>query len=168
MPSPVYELPNKKEPVKLSLLIKQKEFASPSQEAILNIIATESWLMSEISAQLAPHGVTPNQYNVLRILRGSHPKPCRCAEIGDRLLDRTPDVTRLLVRIQKAGLVSRQRAAHDRRIVEVSITEKGLDLLSRLDEPMNALQDRVTKHLSSSELRSLSDMLDKVRTDQQV
>lgn len=77
-------------------------------------------------------------------------------------------MTRLLVRIQKAGFVSRQRAAHDRRIVEVSITEKGLDLLSRLDEPMNALQDRVTKHLSSSELRSLSDMLDKVRTDQQV
>ena len=132
------------------------------------MIATQSWVMSQISAVLSPYGITPNQYNVLRILRGSHPKPCQCAEIGERLLDRTPDVTRLLVRIEKNGLVSRQRAKRDRRVVEVSITAEGLRLLEDLDSPMTDLMRRCTQHLTDSELRTLSELLDKLRTDQVV
>lgn len=150
----------------LSDLIQQDRFASPAQEAILNVFATASWVSSEMAAALAPHGVTQAQFNVLRILRGRHPERYACSEIGERLLDRTPDVTRLLVRLESRGLVTRERAAHDRRVVEVSITDEGLAVLDRLDGPVEAAIVRMTKHLTGDELATLSRLLDKVRTDQ--
>lgn len=150
----------------LTALLKQNEFSSRAQKAILNILVSESWLAGKTSALLAPKGITRNQYNVLCILRGSHPKPYRCSEIAERLIDKTPDVTRLLARIEKNGLVSRQRAQHDRRIVEVQITPKGLALLEELDKPMEDLQNTLTKNLSAEELDALSDLLDKLRVDQ--
>ena len=120
-----------------------------------------------MSATLAPHGVTEAQYNVLRILRGRHPDCYACSEIGERLLDRTPDVTRLLVRLEARGLVERRRAEHDRRVVEVEITPQGLDVLAELDEPVRATLDRLTQHLSDSEKRTLSHLLETVRADQE-
>ena len=131
------------------------------------MLVTESWVMSEFTATLAPLDITPAQYNVLRILRGAHPQPQTCSAIAERLLDRTPDVTRLLVRLERAALIARRRAEHDRRVVEVSITEKGLDLLSRLDEPMEQAVERLTQHLSAEELQTLSSLLNRLRTDQE-
>ncbi|HLT47917.1 MAG TPA: MarR family transcriptional regulator [Rubricoccaceae bacterium] len=150
----------------LAELIRQSRFASPAQEAVLNVIATESWLAGEIADALAPYGVTPTQYNVLRILRGGHPEPYTCSMIAERLLDRTPDVTRLLCRLEREDLITRCRGAHDRRVVEVSITEKGLALLDRLDAPVQALMERITRHLSEDELRTLSRLLEALRADQ--
>lgn len=152
--------------MKLSELIKQDHFASPAQEAMLNVMVTSSWLLGEMAATMAPYGMTPAQYNVLRILRGSHPETLTCSAIGERLLDRTPDVTRLLNRLERAGLVHRERAEHDRRVVEVGITEKGLDLLARMQDDIRAAQDRVTRHLSADEHRQLIDLLERLRTDQ--
>ncbi len=151
----------------LSDLIQQDRFASPAQEAILNVFATASWVSSEMAAALAPHGVTQAQFNVLRILRGRHPERYACSEIGERLLDRTPDVTRLLVRLESRGLVTRERAAHDRRVVEVSITPQGLDVLGRLDEPVRETLARIGRHLSANELQTLSGLLEALRTDQE-
>ena len=150
----------------LADLIKQPRFASPAHEAVLNVFATASYVAGEVSDTLAPFGVTQAQYNVLRILRGCHPGRYACSEIAERLLDRTPDVTRLLVRLESRGLLTRERAEHDRRVVEVTITEAGLDVLSQLDAPVDEAIRRVTSHLSDAELETLSGMLDALRTDQ--
>lgn len=151
--------------MKLSERIKQTRFASPAQEALLNVLVTSSWLLNELSALMAPFGVTPTQYNVLRILRGNHPGKLTCTEIGRRMLDRTPDVTRLLNRLERAGLVTRSRASHDKRVVEVSITEKGLELLARMQPVVDATQERLMSRLSPEELRLLSELLDRLRVD---
>ncbi|AEN74577.1 transcriptional regulator, MarR family [Rhodothermus marinus SG0.5JP17-172] len=151
--------------MKLSERIKQTRFASPAQEALLNVLVTSSWLLNELSALMAPFGVTPTQYNVLRILRGSHPGKLTCTEIGRRMLDRTPDVTRLLNRLERAGLVTRSRASHDKRVVEVGITEKGLELLARMQPVVDAAQERLMSRLSPEELRLLSELLDRLRID---
>ncbi len=147
-------------------LIHQTRFESAANEALLNVLVTASWLHGEIAATLAPHGITNAQYNVLRILRGRHPGCATCSEIGDRLLDRTPDVTRLLVRLESAGWVRRQRAEHDRRVVEVEITDAGRTLLAALDGPMAETTERLTHHLSNDDLKSLSGLLETMRTDQ--
>jgi len=152
--------------MKLSDLIKQDHFKSPGQESMLNVMVTSSWLTGELAATMAPYGITPVQYNVLRILRGSHPETLTCSEIGARLLDRTPDVTRLLDRLQRSGLVRRERAEHDRRVVEVGITEEGLSLLDRMQDDMVATEHRLTKHLSPDEHRHLSTLLERLRTEQ--
>ncbi|MDQ7041061.1 MAG: MarR family transcriptional regulator [Rhodothermus sp.] len=153
--------------MKLSERIKQARFASPAQEALLNILVTSSWVLSELSALMAPFGVTPTQYNVLRILRGSHPGKLTCSEVGRRMLDRMPDVTRLLNRLERAGLVTRTRSSHDRRVVEVGITEKGLALLARMQPVVDEAQERLMRRLSPEELRLLSDLLDRLRADEE-
>ena len=150
----------------LAELIKQPSFPTPGHQAVLNVVATDAWMSGEMSDALSPFGVTRAQYNVLRILRGAHPDRYACSEIADRLLDRMPDVTRLLARLEAGGLVTRQRAEHDRRVVEVSITDEGLAVLERLDAPINATIARITRHLSDDELATLSGLLDKLRTDQ--
>lgn len=147
-------------------LIKQPTFASPAQEALLNVMVTHSWVMGELSAAMSPYDITPVQYNVLRILRGAHPQKLTCSEIGERMLDRTPDVTRLLDRLERAAYIQRERAEHDRRVVEVGISKKGIDLLERMGDDVRAVQNRLTRHLSEEELHSLSSMLDTLRTDQ--
>ncbi|OZC04299.1 MarR family winged helix-turn-helix transcriptional regulator [Rubricoccus marinus] len=153
--------------MKLADLIQQSSFASPAHEALLNVMATASWAQGEINAALAPHGVTHAQYNVLRILRGNHPNCYTCSDVGSRLLDRTPDVTRLLVRLEQRGLIHRQRAEHDRRVVEVRITDEGLALLDKLDDPIRETTERVSAHLDDSEHQKLSRLLETLRTDQE-
>ena len=152
--------------MKLSELIKQESFASPAQKTLLNVMVSSSWVMSELSSMMATYDITPAQYNVLRILNGSHPEPLTCSAVGERLLDRTPDVTRLLNRLEGRALVERQRAAHDRRVVEVGITEEGRALLNRMAPEVDAAQQRLTRHLSKDEQRQLSDLLEKLREDQ--
>ena len=85
--------------MKLSELIKQERFKSPDQEALFNVLVTGSWILNELASTMAPYGITPAQYNVLRILRGNHPETLTCSALGQRLLDRMPDVTRLLNRL---------------------------------------------------------------------
>ena len=147
----------------LSDLIKQDTFPSPSVEALLNIMVTYPWLMGELAGTMEPHEVTPAQYNVLRILRGRHPERATCTYIGERLLDRTPDVTRLLNRLQRAGLVHRRRADYDRRVVEVAITETGLERLDQMEGPVQQAMDGLTAGLTPDEHATLSHLLDKLR-----
>ena len=153
--------------MKLSDLIKQEQFKSPDQEVLLNVLVASSWILNVLAATMAPYGVTPAQYNVLRILRGSHPETLTCSALGQRLLDRTPDVTRLLNRLDRHGLIHRARAEHDRRVVQVGITEAGLALLERMRDDIEAAEQRLTGHLSSSEHQHLSRLLERLRTNQQ-
>ena len=152
--------------MKLSDLIQQEQFRSTGHEAMLNVLATSSWIFNALTTTMAPYGITPAQYNVLRILRGSHPKTLTCSTLGHRLLDRTPDVTRLLNRLQGHGFIQRARAEHDRRIVEVGITDAGLDLLSRMDDDIEAVEHRLMHDLSATEHQHLSQLLERIRVDQ--
>ena len=152
--------------MKLSKLIKQDTFTSLAQETILNVMVTHSWLVSELSDAMDTYDVTPVQYNVLRILRGSHPQRLTCSQIGERMLDRTPDVTRMLDRLERAGLIERARSEVDRRVVKVGISKNGRDLLDRMEDDITTVQRRLTRHLSEEEQRELCHLLDKFRTDQ--
>lgn len=110
-----------------------------------------------------PHGLSGTQYNVLRVLRGAGEAGLACREIGDRLISRDPDITRLLDRMESRGLIARAREASDRRVVKTRITAEGLRLLADLDEPVRQLHQRQLRKLPESQLRQLLALLDRAR-----
>ena len=152
--------------MKLSELLQQEAFASPAEKAFLNVVATSNWITREVSQLMSEYGLTIAQYNVLRILRGSYPDALTCGEIRDRLLDRTPDVTRLLDRLEENDLLTRSRYEKDRRVMKVNITEKGLTLVDSMDDDVTAIVERLNRHLSEDERTELSRLLTKMRRDQ--
>lgn len=152
--------------MRLEELIKQDSFADIRQKAMLDILVTSSWITSILSGAMSSFGLTPAQYNVLRILRGADPDRMTCSDIGSRLLDRTPDVTRLLNRLEASGHIERARSRADRRVVEVGITDRGRALLEIMDPEIKELQARVSRHLSDDDLSNLSRLLEQYRTDQ--
>ena len=144
--------------------IKQrKAFGSLEQEASLSIARTAALLTHRFAESLKSYGITPTQYNVLRILRGAGVEGLCRNEIRDRLVAQVPDVTRLLDRLEEAGLVQRERSARDRRLVTTRITRDGLKLLTRLDDPVVKTQEGQLGHLSQAQLRTLIDLLGTVR-----
>jgi DNA-binding MarR family transcriptional regulator len=151
---------------RLSDEIKQtKPFASRAEEAYLNLQRTAEALARNAAETLKGHGITGTQYNVLRILRGAEPNGLPCTEIGERMVTRDPDVTRLLDRLDRQELVTRERSAEDRRVVTTRITGKGLELLATLDEPMNTMHKRQLAHMSDTELEALVDALQTARAN---
>jgi DNA-binding MarR family transcriptional regulator len=151
-------------PSKLAAAIKQtKPFVSAEEEVFLAVQRTASDLNQGIAELLKPEGITAPQYNVLRILRGAGENGLACREIGDRLVTRDPDVTRLLDRIETQGLIVRARESADRRVVTTRITAKGRALLSRLDEPVAELHVRQLAHLGQTKLRKLLELLEEAR-----
>ena len=130
---------------------------------MLNIERTAAVLTHRFAESLRPYDITPTQYNVLRILRGAGSGGLCRHHIRDRLVSQVPDVTRLLYRLEKAGLIARQRSDRDRRLVTTRITRSGLALLRRLDEPVVKVQERQIGHLTRPQLRTLIDLLSAVR-----
>ena len=140
--------------------IKQtKPFTSLAQEAQLSVIRTGALFMDEIEQFLKPYGITATQYNVLRILRGSEPNGLCRNELRDRMLTRMPDMTRLLDRLEEAGLVARERQDEDRRMVRSRISSAGIDLLADLDNVTQDEEKRRFGHLNDQQLRTLIDLL---------
>ena len=133
------------------------------EEAHLSILRTAAVLEREFAQVLKPYGLTPTQYNVLRILRGAGDTGLCRNEVGSRLLRDVPDVTRLLDRMKQARLISRQRADADRRLVRAHITQKGLDLLAEMDAHMRRTHRERLAHVSRSALRAMVDTLAEVR-----
>jgi DNA-binding MarR family transcriptional regulator len=151
-------------PRRLSDEIKQtKPFASLAEEAYLNLQRTAEALGRNLTETLKSFGVTGTQYNVLRILRGAEPDGLPCSEVAARMVTRDPDVTRLLDRLDKQGLVTRERSAEDRRVVTTRITGKGLELLASLDQPITETHQQQLAHMDESQLRSLIDALQLAR-----
>ena len=136
---------------------------SPQQETFLSIVRTEVALTDAVEAVLTPYGLSATQYNVLRILRGAGASGLCRNEIRDRLLSRMPDVTRLLDRMDEAGLLERERRADDRRQVETRLTRKGRELVDRLDAVVEAQHQRALGHLTPEQLRTLNRLLALVR-----
>ncbi len=143
-------------------LKKKRPFESPEQEAALNVLRTNDQLQNRFLRLFREYGVTPSQYNILRILRGEG-KPMPSLEIGERMIQVVPAMTGLIDRLEKQGLVRRERCLEDRRVIYIVLTEEGEQLLAKLDEPVAELHRALLGHLSKSELAELSRLLEKAR-----
>jgi DNA-binding MarR family transcriptional regulator len=152
-----------------------RPFKSLEQEVFLNVQRTADALMAELAEMLKPHAISPTQYNVLRILRGAGAGCCgggrpdpgakglACREIGERMITRDPDMTRLLDRLEDRGLIVRERDRKDRRMISTRIAEAGLELLKGLDGPVLELHKRQLGHLGEKKLTGLLELLEGVR-----
>ena len=134
---------------------------SAAENAFLSVVRAAGGLLRDVEVLLSGHGLTAAQYNVLRILRGAGEQGACGREIAGRLITAEPDITRLLDRMEKRGLISRQRNAKDRRFVTTRIASSGLEVLAELDEPVSELHRRQFESLSGAELKQLIALLDK-------
>lgn len=151
-------------PIGLQAELRQtKSFSSLHAEAFLNLVRTAEQMQHALHLQLKPYGITETQYNSLRILRGAGPQGLTCAEIGNRLVSQDPDITRLLERLERQGMVRRERGAKDRRIVLTKITGVGLDRLKETDPVVDSTVHALLSHLSSSQLKTMIDLLERAR-----
>jgi DNA-binding MarR family transcriptional regulator len=139
-------------------------FRSREQEATLGLLRTSDALKRGIAQVVEPFGITPQQYNVLRILRGAGANGLPTLTIGERMIEQTPGVTRLVDRLELKGLVARTPCPTDRRRVFCRITESGLQLLAELDEPVNRWDAQAVSMIAPSEIDSLITLLDRVRS----
>lgn len=124
-------------------------------ETLLKVVEAAGRLDRDVAALLKTADLSGPQFNVLRILRGAGPEGATCGQVGERLIRHDPDVTRLVDRLLRRGLVARDRDATDRRIVRTRITRKGMDVLAQLDAPLDALHERQFGHLSDRQLADL-------------
>lgn len=138
---------------------KRRPFEQPAAEAFLNIMRTASLLSGEFEHLFKAHGLTTAMYNAMRILRGAGERGRMCHEIGEQMISRVPDVTRLVDRLEKLGFAQRARCGEDRRVIHVTISAKGLEALAVLDEPVRLLHEKQMGHMSAAELARLSELL---------
>jgi DNA-binding MarR family transcriptional regulator len=144
--------------------LKLAKFASIEQEAFLNLLRTTSELSHGVATLLRTEHLSMPQYNALRILRGAAETGLRCREVGARLISPVPDVTRLLDRLEVRGLVTRVRQSTDRRVVTTRITDRGLEVLKRLDDPLSAEHTRQLGSLGTDKLGALIGLLEEIRS----
>jgi DNA-binding MarR family transcriptional regulator len=142
--------------------IAQSKFESPVQEATLNLLVAADFLRARVEVICAPAGISITQYNVLRILRGAHPDGHSRAEIIRRMVERAPDVTRLVDRLENEGLAERDRSQVDRRLSITRITRKGLDLLTALEPAVKEFQRDLGRRIGRRDCDELSRICEKV------
>ena len=130
----------------------------------VNLLRAADALARGAEALLKPTGLSATQYNVLRILRGAGQEGLACREVGCRMISRDPDITRLMDRMESRGLIARARGEEDRRVVKSRLTAEGLRILGELDAPVQELHRRQLHHLPAKELRQLSRLLERART----
>ncbi|WP_168193930.1 MarR family winged helix-turn-helix transcriptional regulator [Pontibacter sp. SGAir0037] len=143
--------------------IKMNKFRNAYQKAILNLMFTGEWLMAKIDSLLKPYDISSQQYNVLRILRGQHGKSINLFEIQERMLNRMSNSTRLVEKLRLKGLVTREQCEHNRRKVDIAITDKGMALLEQIDPIMMKMEHDIIGKLSEDDAELLSNQLDNLR-----
>lgn len=143
-------------------LKKKRPFESLEQEAALSVLRTSDRLQIRLARLFREHGLTPSQYNILRILRGEG-KPLPILEIASRTVAVVPGITGLIDRLEQAGFVTRLRCEKDRRVIYVALTDQGTKSLAALDEPLAAMHRKLLGHLPPAELRELIRLLEKAR-----
>lgn len=143
---------------------KRQPFTSPQQEAVLNLFRTSDRLQHRFAQLFSEYGLTSSQYNILRILRGEG-RPMQCMEIAQRTITVVPGITGLIDRLEQKDppLVRRERSLEDRRVIHVSITDAGLELIARIDEPLQELHRRVMEHFTEEELAEMIRLMEKAR-----
>jgi DNA-binding MarR family transcriptional regulator len=144
--------------------IQQFKFRNQRQKMLINLIYTYNAISSKMQEFLKTESLTMQQYNILRILRGQHPNPATNSLVKERMLDRNSDVTRIIDRMIRDGLVSRVNCESDRRRVDITITDMGMEKLQRLDA-MSTQMDTIASGLSEEEAVIMNDMLDKLRSE---
>ena len=148
----------------IELQIKQKTFESNTEKAIVNIAFTHSYFSTKINGVLKKHNISSQQFNVLRIIKGQHPRPVSIGDITTRMIDKMSNTSRLIRRLEKKDLVKRVNSPFDGRQIDVFLTLRGLQILDKL----NVLVDNVVKdhsHLNEEELIKLNYLLDKIRIE---
>jgi len=141
----------------------RRHFDSPQQEVFLSLWRTYDRLRLLEDQLFGRHGLTAQQYNALRLLRGARPEKLPTLAVGARLISRAPDITRLLDRLHERGLVDRERPAENRRVVLVGITDAGVDLLHELAAEVRECHERQLGHLKPNEMKALVELLRKAR-----
>lgn len=142
--------------------IKQKSFRSGYHKVAVNLIYTYNWYMNYQQQLLKPFDITPQQFNILRILRGQYPAPATIKLIKERMLDKMSDASRIVEKLRLKGLIKRDQCDMDRRRVDIVITQKGLDILAKTDK-QDEIIDRLLSGLDETEINALNDYLDKLR-----
>jgi len=142
--------------------ILQKKFRNETHKLGVNLVYTFNWLDTFSQCHFKKYGITPQQFNTLRILRGQHPKPATIKLLKERLLDKMSDASRIIEKLRIKGLVERHISSNDRRHCDVFISEKGLKLLADIDKDEKTIDDFFS-HLDLSEQKHLNDLLDKLR-----
>ena len=148
--------------MKLEDEIQQKKFKSEFHKLAINITYSYNWLSYHNHSKFRNEDITPQQYNVLRILRGQHPDPCNLKLVKERMLDRMSDASRIIDKLKTKGFVERRECPNDRRNVDLLITQKGLDLLSSLDH-IDEEAKVVFKNISASKAKKHNHLVDKAR-----
>jgi DNA-binding MarR family transcriptional regulator len=140
--------------------IQQRSFSNPADQAVVSLLVAADYVEQELTQVLLPYGITADQHNLLRILRGAHPEGHARHEITARMIRRSPDVTRMLDRLVARKLVARTRGDEDRRQSVATITSAGLALLKRADPAIEEVQERLTAVLSAADKRQLARLCD--------
>ena len=144
-------------------LKQTKPFSSVEEEAFIAILRTADKLQQQLVEWLKPYGLSPTQFNALRILRGAGEAGLPCSEIGERMINHDPDITRLLNRLEQRDFVERRRDQKDRRVHIARITPTGREILKNLDQPINEFHRRIMPQIGEASLNSLIRLLEKVR-----
>jgi DNA-binding MarR family transcriptional regulator len=147
--------------MKLEEEIRQSKFASEKHKANLNLLFTSSWLESKISSALKPYGISPQQYNILRILQGQKGKPATIKLLTERMLDKMSNTSRLVEKLKSKNLVQRIECEKDRRQVDILLTERGVQVLSECTKAVEAVH--LGMKLKENDARMLNELLDKLR-----
>lgn len=142
--------------------LQQEKFPNEFSKAAINILFTSSWLYNINAARLKDFGITPEQFNVLRILRGSHPNAMMLADITCRMIDKSSNATRLVEKLRQKGLLKREICENNRRQVDISITDKGLSVLKKIDSDESEWLATL-KNITKAEAQELNRILDKLR-----
>ncbi|WP_246343639.1 MarR family winged helix-turn-helix transcriptional regulator [Adhaeribacter radiodurans] len=148
--------------MKLEEEIKQKSFKSPHHRMMVNIMFTGNFLQKRLLCMMRSFGVSPQQHNVLSILRGQHPNPCSLGDIQERMLDRMSNATRLVDKLLEKGLAERCQCTANRRKIDITITETGLALLKQIEEKVPPFEE-LFPAITPEEASILGQLLDKVR-----
>jgi DNA-binding MarR family transcriptional regulator len=144
--------------------VQQRGFKTPAEAAMVSVMVAAAQFEQAVGALLAPHGITLDQYNVLRILRGAYPGGHARYDVAQRMVHPAPDVTRMLDRLAHRGLVTRARDSEDARLSVAKITKAGLALLERMEPEIEALEESTTARLSPAQLRRLARLCDALVT----
>jgi DNA-binding MarR family transcriptional regulator len=146
----------------LEVAINQRKFNNEFEKAVINILYTASWLEGKNIQRFKPYGISPQQFNVLRILRGASPDPVRLTDITERMIDKNSNATRLVEKLRQKGLLKRDICKANRRQVDITITPKGLELLAELDVHTDEWS-KTFSGIQVSEAQQLNLLLDKMR-----
>ncbi len=143
--------------------IMVKNFRNEYHKAVVNLKYTGNWISMKTNSILKPYGISNQQYNVLRILRGQNPKPATVNLLIERMLDKSSNASRIVDKLESKGLANRVTCANDRRAVDVFITKKGLEILDSLDSDIINVEEGISKNLNKKETDELNRLLDKLR-----